>query len=113
MNAWTGGRRSASVVGPNWLKTCRRRWVPASLTDIAVLPTRSWAGQAKRRYRSFPEVLRASVVRHSGWPPFWYPTRQGIEPYPFNGAVECWLGGDEVAVTGSDAAYSDFLADRS
>jgi hypothetical protein len=25
-----------------------------------------------------PNVLSASVVRHTGWPPFWYPTRQGI-----------------------------------
>ncbi|MEW8072141.1 MAG: hypothetical protein AB2826_17120 [Candidatus Thiodiazotropha sp.] len=57
----------------------------------------------------FPEILRASVVRHTGWPPFWYPTREGIEPYPFNGAVECWLGGDtETPVENRDAAHSDF-----
>ena len=57
----------------------------------------------------FPEVLKASVVRHTGWPPFWYPTYEGIEPYPIDGAVECWLGGDpHVAVEFSDAAHSDF-----
>jgi len=56
-----------------------------------------------------PEVLRASVVRHTGWPPFWYPTREGIEPYPIDGAVECWLGGDtQTPVTDRDADHSDF-----
>lgn len=57
----------------------------------------------------FPEVLRASVVRHTGWPPFWYPTREGIEPYPIDGAVECWLGGDpQTPAENRDAAHSDF-----
>lgn len=56
----------------------------------------------------FPEVLRASVVRHTGWPPFWYPTRAGIEPYPIDGVVECWLGGDpQTSPEERDAAHSD------
>ena len=57
----------------------------------------------------FPEVLRESVVRHTGWPPFWYPTRAGIVPYPIDGAVECWLGGDpQTPPEARDAAHSDF-----
>ena len=56
-----------------------------------------------------PETLRASVVNHTGWPPFWYPTRKGIVPYPFDGVVECWLGGDpDSPVANREAAYSDF-----
>ncbi|MCF8477816.1 MAG: ATP-binding protein [Pseudolabrys sp.] len=56
-----------------------------------------------------PEVLRASVVRHTGWPPFWYPTRAGIGPYSLDGAVECWLGGDpQTPPEARDAAHSDF-----
>lgn len=56
-----------------------------------------------------PELLRASVVRHTGWPPFWYPTRPGIEPYPIDELVECWLGGDPQTPLGDcDAAHSDF-----
>lgn len=56
-----------------------------------------------------PEVLRASVVRHTGWPPFWYPTRAGIEPYPVDGVVECWLGGDnQTPPEDRDAAHADF-----
>ena len=56
-----------------------------------------------------PEVLRESVVRHTGWPPFWYPTRHGIEPYLNDGAVECWIGGDpQAAPEDRDADHSDF-----
>ncbi|MDE0239693.1 MAG: hypothetical protein OXQ84_05760, partial [bacterium] len=56
-----------------------------------------------------PEVLQRSVVRHTGWPPFWYPTREGIAPYPFDGAVECWLGGDAtVPIDHRNPADSDF-----
>jgi hypothetical protein len=62
----------------------------------------------------FPEMLMASVVRHTGWPPFWYPTRAGITPYPVDGAVECWLGGDtQTPVADRDAAHSDFWRIRS
>ena len=56
-----------------------------------------------------PEVIRSSTVRHTGWPPFWYPTREGIEPYPVDGAVECWFGGDTETRLGTrDPAHSDF-----
>ena len=56
-----------------------------------------------------PDVIQASAVRHTGWPPFWCPTRKGIEPYPFDGAVECWLGGDtETPAEKRDPAHSDF-----
>ena len=67
-------------------------------------------GQAKQiTLTQFPDVIRASVVRHTGWPPFWYPTRPEIEPYPVNGTVECWLGGDtQTPAERRDAAYSDF-----
>lgn len=50
-----------------------------------------------------PEVLRRAVVRHTGWPPFWYPTRNGITPYPLDGSTECWLAND----AGPDAGYPD------
>lgn len=58
---------------------------------------------------AFAETIHQAVVRHSGWPPFWYPTRRGIAPYAFDGVVECWLGGDTEQGPGShDAAHSDF-----
>jgi len=58
---------------------------------------------------AFAQTIQQAVVRHSGWPPFWYPTRQGIVPYAFDGVVECWLGGDTAQGPGShDSAHSDF-----
>jgi len=58
---------------------------------------------------AFAQTLQRTVVRHSGWPPFWYPMRQGIAPYASDGLIECWLGGDTVQGPGShDAAHSDF-----
>ena len=56
-----------------------------------------------------PDILRSSEVHYSGWPPFWYPRREGVEPYPRDGAVECWFGGDpQVPVDIRDPAHSDF-----
>lgn len=56
-----------------------------------------------------PEILRASETHYSGWPPFWYPTREGIEPYARAGGVECWLGDDpRVPTDRRDPAHSDF-----
>jgi hypothetical protein len=50
-------------------------------------------------------ALREGTVRHTGWPPFWVPTRKGIEPYLYADTVECWLGPDGEH---RDAAHSDF-----
>ena len=38
------------------------------------------------------EALRLGVVSHTGWPPFWVPTREELKPYPHDGNVECWIG---------------------
>ncbi len=51
------------------------------------------------------EALRQGCVRHTGWPPFWVPTREGIAPYMYEGNVECWLGRDG---EDRDAAQSDY-----
>ena len=57
---------------------------------------------------AFAEAIRKAVVRHSGWPPFWYPARRGIAPYAYDNVVECWLGGDTEQPGSHDAAHSDF-----
>ena len=102
-----------------WAQECFRRWyglVEGLAPEVGArfphghcsFAYEVVGGAGKAALQELPDVLRASVVRHSGWPPFWYPTRKGIEPYPFDGAVECWLGGDEAAAMERDAAYSDF-----
>lgn len=114
----------AAETGPGrldqWIEAGVARWNAL----IAPLPETSGPRCPRGHYRfayeiegairaiapaQFPEVLRASVVRHTGWPPFWYPTRAGIQPYPFDGVVECWLGGDpNTAPNDHDPAHSDF-----
>jgi hypothetical protein len=51
------------------------------------------------------EVAREAVVRLTGWPPFWVPTRPEIAPYPYDGGAECWLAPPR---RDQDAAHSDF-----
>lgn len=51
------------------------------------------------------DILNRATVRHTGWPAFWVPTRQGISPYIHDNALECWLARDEY---NSDAAHADF-----
>ncbi len=105
---------------PGWITACFDRW--RSLVD----PLPAGAGpRFQHGYYNFayeilgdvqqttlaqlPSVLRSSEVHYTGWPPFWYPTREGIEPYPMDGAVECWLGGDTQFPVGSrDPHLSDF-----
>ena len=55
------------------------------------------------------DVLR-DAPRLTGWNTWWVPTRQAIKPYPSDGAIECWLGGDtsEHHQEHRDAASSDF-----
>jgi hypothetical protein len=52
----------------------------------------------------FLQVLRDVKGNESGWPPWWVPTREAIEPYPHEGIIECWLKDTRF----SDAAHSDF-----
>lgn len=103
-----------------WVGSCRARWeeliagLPEGASPRLVHGRHSFAYEIIGERRlippgTFPEILRASVVRHTGWPPFWYPQRQGIRPYQFDGAVECWLGGDqEQPVEHRDPGHSDF-----
>lgn len=51
------------------------------------------------------EKLNQARVRHSGWPPFWVPTKPSISPYVFENNLECWMGRDGAH---GDAAHSDF-----
>lgn len=65
-------------------------------------------GASARSVRILIEALRQADRKYSGWPPFWWPTRKGIAPYPFEGGVECWLGKPDTERAFDDAAHSDF-----
>ena len=103
-----------------WIEACIERWgtltaeLPEGAGPSCPHGYYSFAyeimGEPKKiLFAQFPEVLMTSVTRYTGWPPFWYPTREGISPYPIDGTVECWLGGDpHTPIAVRDAAYSDF-----
>jgi len=41
--------------------------------------------------RRLLDVLREVRGHETGWPPWWIPSRKEIEPYPYDGVIECWL----------------------
>jgi len=49
--------------------------------------------------------LDAATVKHTGWSPWWVPTRDGIAPNWVDDALECFLGENSVH---QDPAHSDF-----
>jgi transcriptional regulator with XRE-family HTH domain len=58
----------------------------------------------------FRELLKASVVRHTGWPLFLFLTRPEFAPYEIDGVVECWLKPEDAGANRplGDAAHCDF-----
>jgi transcriptional regulator with XRE-family HTH domain len=56
------------------------------------------------------DVLAKAVTRHTGWPPFWIPTRHEIAPREAGGVLECWLAPADIAAdrARNDAAHCDF-----
>jgi len=103
-----------------WIKSCYKRW----RTLIEPLPDNvgpkmphghycfAYEIAGERRQiapHEMLQVLSASVVRCTGWPPFWCPTRSEIKPYLFDDMIECWIGGDtRTPAEDRDAADSDF-----
>ncbi|MBK1623102.1 helix-turn-helix domain-containing protein [Afifella marina] len=59
---------------------------------------------------AFERILGKAVVRKTGWPPFWLPTREAIQPHEVDGLIECWLApqGEEVERGFNDPAHCDF-----
>lgn len=103
-----------------WIERCRVRWSRLIESVAPNTGPRMPHGRYSFGYEiigdrrpvtlvQFQEVLRTSVVRHTGWPPFWLPTRLGIAPYAMDDAIECWIGGDnEQPAESRDAAHADF-----
>lgn len=54
------------------------------------------------------EAINSATTRHTGWSPFWVPTREGIKPYVKDGAVECFLGSEAPRRMVDDPAHADF-----
>lgn len=103
-----------------WVDACLQRWqnliepLPANVGPRLVHGRYYFAYKITGEHREvapsqIPNLLKDSEVRHTGWPPFWYPTRNEIKPYPIDGVVECWHGHDtRTPVEKRDVAHSDF-----
>ncbi|HSM40885.1 MAG TPA: helix-turn-helix domain-containing protein [Afifellaceae bacterium] len=39
----------------------------------------------------FETMLRDAVPRHTGWPPFHFPSSDGLAPREVEGTIECWM----------------------
>jgi hypothetical protein len=89
-----------------WVNACTARWralvepLPADDPRRCPLGHYWFAYELRGDLRrvggaAFLELLTRSVVRHTGWPPWWVPTRGAIAPYICDGAVECWLGRED------------------
>jgi Putative DNA-binding domain len=101
-----------------WADDGLERWAaraPISPTMIKLLPP----GFYRVAYKlvgpmepiAFPELLAAinsATTRHTGWSPFWVPTREGIKPYVKDGAVECFIAGEDTQRMVDDPAHADF-----
>jgi transcriptional regulator with XRE-family HTH domain len=59
---------------------------------------------------SFEKILEKAVVRKTGWPPFWLPTREDIRAQEIDDVIECWLAPQSADVERgfSDPAHCDF-----
>jgi hypothetical protein len=121
----TGAVPAASLPTPpdrlvEWIDSSRARWahlrdgLPEAAPERCPYGFMWYAFELGGTLRHLPgsqfsETLRSAEVNFSGWPPFWYPTRSGIRPYPFEGLVECWIGGDdEEGYPDHGAGHADF-----
>jgi hypothetical protein len=113
-NLRTRPRRTASAEMDAWDKRCRNRLKKRTADELGSVGTVYDSGTWSASYW-IPEItlprgeLRDALVavegRETGWPPWWVPTRVGIQPEETqDGAIECWFRDDAVRNYG----HSDF-----
>lgn len=100
----------------HWVQAGTERWqalAPAAKDGQPVDPPGTYTvayqvegGLPRRTLAETLELLR-DVPGYTGWRPWWVPTREGIRPYQFDGAIECYhgLAGNKRT---TDPAHADF-----
>jgi transcriptional regulator with XRE-family HTH domain len=106
-------RSDTSAEMDAWDRRCRSRLKKRIADELGDVGTVYDSGTWSVSYR-IPDVtlplseLRDALVavegRETGWPPWWVPTREGIQPERRGGAIECWFRDDAVRNYG----HSDF-----
>ena len=86
-----------------WFSKCLERWETLTKDlepdNVARFPKGYYAAayiladlQQPLQMPKLRDGLRLGAISYTGWPPFLVQTRSGLEPYPFDGNVEFWIG---------------------
>jgi hypothetical protein len=119
------GREKHSLPPPSeeallaaWADDGLDRWIaraPISPTMVKLLPPGFYRVAYKLVGQSIPidaheliEAIKSATTRHTGWPPFWVPTRGEIKPYVKDGAIECFIAAEDTQRMVDDPAHADF-----
>jgi transcriptional regulator with XRE-family HTH domain len=86
-----------------WDKRCRKRLkkrIADELGDIETVydsgtwSVSYWIPEVTLPFGELRDALVAVEGRETGWPPWWVPTREGIQPEIRDSAIECWFRDD-------------------
>lgn len=93
-------RRNTSAEMNVWDERCRNRLkerIADELGDVKTVydsgtwSVSYWIPEATLPLYELRDALVAVEGRETGWPPWWVPTREGIQPEIRDGAIECWF----------------------
>jgi hypothetical protein len=106
-------RRTTSADMDAWDERCRDRLkkrIADELGDIETVydsgtwSVSYWIPEVTLPFGELRDALVAVEGRETGWPPWWVPTREGIQPEIREGAIECWFREDAAR----NGRHSDF-----
>lgn len=106
-------RRTTSADMDVWDKRCRSRLKKRITNELGDIETvydsgawsvSYWIPEVTLPFGELRDALVAVEGRETGWPPWWVPTREGIQPEIRHSAIECWFRDDAVRNYG----HSDF-----
>ncbi|MHB1809373.1 MAG: hypothetical protein ACYCU0_08755 [Solirubrobacteraceae bacterium] len=106
-------RSTASTAMNAWDERCRdrlKRRIADELGDVQTVYDNGtwsvsyWIPGVTLAFGELRDALVAVEGRETGWPPWWVPTREGIQPEIRDGAIECWFRDDAVR----NGRHSDF-----
>ena len=106
-------RSSASADMSAWDEYCRNRLkkrIAKELGDVETVydsgtwSVSYWIPEVTLSFGELRDALVAVEGRETGWPPWWVPTREGIQPEIRDSAIECWFRDDAVR----NGRHSDF-----
>jgi len=105
--------RTTSVDMSAWDKRCRDRLKTriadelgnvGTVYDSGTWSVSYWIPEVTLPSAELQDALVAVEGRETGWPPWWVPTREGIQPEIRDGGIECWFREDAARNFG----HSDF-----